>query len=95
MGLQDSEKYLEKKFAERVKKLGGRSFKFVPLFVSGIPDRIALLPKGILFFAEIKTKGFTPEKLQLVWKIRLEKLGFKWYLIDSMEALENTFKNYE
>lgn len=95
MGMQDSEKYIEQKFNERVKNLKGYSFKFVPQFVSGIPDRIALIPMGIIFFAEIKSKGYTPSKLQLVWMAKLRKIGFHWYLIDSMESLNEVFKNYE
>lgn len=92
---RDSEKYIERKFNERVKALKGISFKFVPQFVSGIPDRIALIPTGIMFFAEIKSKGFRPSKLQLVWKAKLKKIGFEWYLIDSMESLNEVFKKYE
>src|SRR5690606_39870147 len=73
----ESEKDLERKLNRGVKKLLGLTFKFVPLFVAGIPDRICLLPGGRIFFAEIKTTKQKPKKLQLFWHAKLRKLGFR------------------
>src|SRR5690606_41504359 len=71
------------------------TFKFVPLFVAGIPDRICLLPGGRIFFAEIKTTKQKPKKLQLFWHAKLRKLGFRVEVIDTSEQIENILKDYE
>lgn len=91
----ESEKDLERKLNQGVKKLLGLTFKFVPLFVAGIPDRICLLPGGRIFFAEIKTTKQKPKKLQLFWHAKLRKLGFRVEIIDTSEQIENILKDYE
>ena len=91
----ESEKDLERKLSQGVKKLLGLTFKFVPLLVAGIPDRICLLPGGRIFFAEIKTTKQKPKKLQLFWHAKLRKLGFRVEVIDTSEQIENILKDYE
>lgn len=91
----ESEKDLERKLNQGVKKLLGLTFKFVPLFVAGIPDRICLLPGGRIFFAEIKTTKQKPKKLQLFWRAKLRKLGFRVEVIDTSKQIENILKDYE
>lgn len=91
----ESEKDLERKLSQGVKKLLGLSFKFLPFLVAGIPDRICLLPGGRIFFAEIKTTKKTPEKLQKYWHLKLRKLGFRVEVIDTSEQIENILKDYE
>lgn len=91
----ESEKDLERKLNQGVKKLLGLSFKFLPFLVAGIPDRICLLPGGRIFFAEIKTTKKTPEKLQKYWHAKLRKLGFRVEVIDTSEQIENILKDYE
>lgn len=95
MPIIESEKDLERKLSQGVKKLLGLSFKFVPLLVAGIPDRICLLPGGCIFFAEIKTTKQKPKKLQLFWHTKLRKLGFRVEVIDTSEQIENILKDYE
>jgi hypothetical protein len=91
---RDSEKYLERELVERIELLGGKCIKLVPLNSNGIPDRLCLLPGGIIFFAEIKSKGQKPRKLQLYWHRILTKLGFIVHVIDSYEKL-NSIISYE
>lgn len=92
--LIESEKKLERNLGNIIKELGGISFKFVPLFISGIPDRICLLPGGRIFFAEIKTTKKKPEKLQLFWHKKLRNLGFKVWVIDTSEHLAQIKTEY-
>ena len=47
------ESLVERKLTSLVKERGGWAIKFVPS-VSGLPDRIVLLPTGRLFFVELK-----------------------------------------
>ena len=83
------EKTIELKFVREVKKLGGIALKLdCPGFV-GMPDRLVLLPDGKLFFAEIKAPGKKPRPTQLKRHEMLRKLGFKVYVVDSLEVLPN------
>ena len=91
----EGEKYLEKKLGSEVKKLGGWSIKLLPDFISGIPDRMCLLPEGRIFFAEIKTTKKKPTKMQLLIHRRLRKLGFKVYVIDTSIQITEILKDYE
>lgn len=91
----ESEKDLERKLNQGVKKLLGLSFKFIPSLVAGIPDRICLLPGGRIFFAEIKTTKQKPNRLQKYWHLKLRKLGFRVEVIDTSEQIEKILKEYE
>lgn len=89
-----TEKYIEKKFNEAVKKAGGWSLKFLPYFVAGLPDRIALFPGGKIFFAELKAPGKEPSIVQLLVHKKLIKLGFRVEVIDNLEQINLLIKDY-
>ena len=88
----ESEKLLERKLKDRVKKLGGLALKFVSPSFTGVPDRIVLMPGGRCFFAELKTTGKKPTKIQLFVHGQLKKLGFEVWVIDRTEILEDFLK---
>lgn len=88
----ESEKLLERKFNEAVKKAGGWSIKLLSLHVIGLPDRICLMPGGIVFFAEIKTTNKNPTKIQLLVHKKIQALGFKVVVIKSSEDINNLKK---
>jgi len=50
--------------------------------MDGMPDRLILLPGGMMAFAELKAPGKKPRPLQLLRKRQLEALGFRVYVID-------------
>lgn len=83
----ESEKYFERKFEQRVKALGGLCLKLLPFNFTGLPDRLVLLPGGRIFFCEIKSTGYERSGRQLLVHKKLIQLGFKSYLIDSMEII--------
>lgn len=85
----DSEKAIEKELNKRVKAVGGLSIKMLAGHIAGLPDRLILLPKGILFFVEIKTTGCKPSLIQRAIHKRLIKLGFKVHVIDSFKKLNS------
>lgn len=85
----ESEKLLEKKLTEKVKALGGWAIKLSSSHITGLPDRLCLLPGGRLFFAEIKTTGKKPRKVQIIVHEKLKVLGFKVVVIDSSEQINN------
>jgi len=51
------ESALEKYVREKIKKLGGRAFKWVCPGVTGVPDRICIFPDGRIIFIELKRHG--------------------------------------
>ena len=71
------EKEIEKKLTDMVKSHGGMCLKWVCPGWSGVPDRILLLPGGLVVFVETKRpKGGKISALQKWWQHRLTKLGF-------------------
>ena len=87
-----NEKYIERKLTEKVRKSGGLAFKFVSPGASGVPDRLVLLPGGVIFFAELKSLGKKMRPLQIRQKEKIERLGFKVFCIDSVEGIDEALE---
>src|SRR5574343_1922083 len=82
-----SEKYLERTFTEKLNNSGKcEVIKLLSTFVKGLPDRLVLCDGGYVGFAEIKTTGKKPTKIQLYIHSKLEALGFKVFVIDDLES---------
>lgn len=81
------EKQTEQKLVSAVKKLGGIAPKFISPGLDGMPDRIVLLPGGHIAFVEVKAMGCKPRPLQLARHGMLRRLGFRVYLVDSLEQI--------
>lgn len=80
------EKDIEQKLRKIVEKHGGLCLKWVCPGWSGVPDRIILLPGGVVLFVETKRpRGGKVEKLQKWWAERIRRLGF-WCLCAFNEA---------
>jgi len=86
------ESAIEKALKDGVKKHGGKAYKFVSPGMSGVPDRIVLLPGGRLFFVETKAPGKKLEPLQAKRKKELEQFGFKVFKIDSFAGVDEFLK---
>lgn len=83
-----SEKQIEHALTLMVKARGGIAPKFVSPSFAGMPDRLVLLPGGVFAFAELKAPGMKPRALQLARHRLLKDLGFKVYVIDGIEQIE-------
>ena len=81
------EKEIEKKFALAVKRAGGIAPKFVSPGFAGMPDRLVLLPDGVIAFAELKAPGQKPRPLQEARHRLLRRLGFRVYVIDDEDQI--------
>ena len=81
------EKQIEQKLVQAVRKSGGMCMKFVSPNFDGMPDRVILLPGGKIAFAELKAPGKKPCTLQIARHKVLMKLGFRVYVIDSVEQI--------
>lgn len=78
------ESSVEAIFDQRVRSLGGRSYKFVPAHV-GNPDRIALLPGGIIRLVELKADDGKLAPAQVLWHRRAAKLGTEVHVVTGAE----------
>ena len=76
------EKELEKKLTLEVKKRGGLAVKFVSPGFDGMPDRIVLMPGGIIAFVEVKAPGKRPRPLQIARHKFLRGLGFLVFVLN-------------
>lgn len=82
-----SEKDLERTFSEhlnRTKKVW--VIKLLSAFIKGLPDRMILCQGGYVGFAEIKTTGKKPTRIQKYIHEKLRALGFKVFIIDDLES---------
>ena len=86
--MQMRESYIEEKLTIAVKNRGGIALKFVSPGVSGVPDRLVLMPKAKVAFVELKAPGKKLRPLQIKRKRQLEAFGFLVYCIDNVEEME-------
>lgn len=81
------EKELEKIFCKMVKLAGGRAYKFTSPGNAGVPDRLVVMPNGVVAFAELKQKGKEPRPSQLMQIDRLRNLGCYVAVVDSEDKI--------
>lgn len=81
----ERERDIEKWLRQKIEQMGGIALKFTSPGNDGVPDRIAILPGGRVWFIELKTTGEKPRAIQ-EWQIeRLRKLGCNVAVIAGME----------
>ncbi|KGI42494.1 VRR-NUC domain-containing protein [Clostridium tetani] len=83
------ESRIEKRLKKEIEKLDGKALKFVSPGMSGVPDRIILLPQGRIVFIELKAPGKKPRSIQKYRIKELKNLGFRVEIIDSIEGVNN------
>ena len=82
------EKDVEKYLRDEIKKVGGIAYKFVSPGNAGVPDRLVLLPDGLIFFVELKAPGKKTRKIQDRQAGRIRRLGFKVEILDSKNKVD-------
>lgn len=90
----EQEKILEQELKKRVEREGGLCLKLLSQHVTGLPDRLCLLPRGNIFFVEVKTTGKKPRKIQAIMHSRIEDLGFKVFVLDSTKVLNEIMNEH-
>ena len=68
-----TEKAIEMKMGEAVRKRGGLFYKFISPNTPGVPDRILITPAGAVWFVELKTDNGRLSGMQRWQKAELEK----------------------
>jgi len=86
------EKEIEQKLIRTAKKAEGLALKFVSPGYDGMPDRLLLLPGGRMSFVEVKAPGMKPQPLQRRRHELLRGLGFRVYVLDAGEQIEQIIK---
>lgn len=76
------EKVIEQKLVQAVKQAGGLAVKFTCPGLSGMPDRLVILPESHVAFVEVKAPGLKPRPLQIRRHELLRRLGCKVYVLD-------------
>ena len=77
------EKYLKKEVESR----GGVCWKFTSA-TSGVPDRVVLLPAGVIAFCEVKRLGALPRPQQVKRLLQIQRLGTTATWVDSKESVK-------
>ncbi len=89
----DSEKAVERKLVELVKKNDGMCIKLLCDQLIGLPDRLCLFPNNKIAFVETKTTGQKPRRIQIYMHKKLRALGFRVEVIDSIKGVINFIKD--
>ena len=85
---ETSEKVFERELSKFVEESGGMAVKLLSQFIKGLPDRMFLLPGGVVVFVEFKSTGKKPTKIQSYIHAKIQALGFLVYVVDSVESYE-------
>ena len=86
---RDVESYLVKKMAG----LGIQCVKYVPDQLPGMPDRLCLLPGGMVLWVELKTKGGRLSELQKYRHQWLRSLGHQVEIVWNKEQVDELIKS--
>ena len=87
------ENRVERRLKTQVEKIGGKALKFISPGVTGVPDRIVLLPGGRIIFVELKAPGKKLRKIQNYISKVLRSLGFRVECLDTVEKVDLFIEN--
>ena len=82
------ESQIERKLIQAVRASGGLALKLVSPGLAGVPDRLLLFMGGRMAFCEVKAPGEKTRPLQEYRMEQLRKLGFRVYVVDGAEKIE-------
>ena len=82
------ESRVEGALRKKVTAAGGLCLKFVSPGQRGVPDRLCIMPHGVVAFVELKAPGkhTDPEGLQTYWRGALQRLGIVCVEINTIDA---------
>lgn len=92
---KESEKTLEAQLVDEVARRGGMTIKLTSQFHRGLPDRLVLLPHKTIAFVEMKSTGEKPRPLQIRAMRKLTSLGFRCFVADSSESLDDLLRRLD
>lgn len=86
------EQLIEKALKKKVEQSNGLAIKFISPSLVGIPDRLLLMPNGIVGFVEVKRPGGKLRRIQKKRIQQLTELGFKCFILDDIEMIDLMIK---
>ena len=81
----ERERDVERWLRRKVESMGGVAMKFTSPGNDGVPDRIAILPGGQVWFVELKREGEKPTGIQKWQMEQLRKMGCNVAVIAGMK----------
>lgn len=85
---QVTEKKIEEYLIKKVNEMKGHAYKFNSEQRRGVPDRICILPKGLLVFVECKRPGKEPTTTQYREMARLRAFGQNVTWVSTTEEVD-------
>jgi hypothetical protein len=92
---KDLESKIEQEFRLAVKRMGGAAYKFVSPGNSGVPDRLVVLPGGIIGFVELKRPGERLRKQQVLRIHKLQELGCFAAVVNDLDQIRPTLRRLQ
>ena len=89
------ERDIERRLVMETLRRGGVALKFVSPGCAGVPDRIVMMPKGKMGFVELKAPHQKPRPLQERRIRQMRAMGFKVFVIDSIEQISGVLDEIE
>lgn len=90
-----SEKAIEKYLVEKVKAIGGVCLKYSNPNMDGYPDRLVVLPGGLIRWVELKSKTKKPTRLQTLRHKQLADMGHDVFVIDCKNNVDYLISIWE
>lgn len=81
------EQEIEVFLREGVRQLGGKAYKWVSPGNAGVPDRIVILPGGVIHLVELKQENGKLTRLQKVQQEGLRRMGATVVTLNGAEAV--------
>ena len=82
---------IEKILTTEIRKIGGRTYKWISPGNSGVPDRIVFLPGGRVYFVELKTDTGKVSAQQKIQINRIQSLGQDVRVVRGIRGLVDFF----
>lgn len=88
---EESEKAIERYLVRKANENGLPCLKYSNPNMVGFPDRLLVLPGGMVIWVELKSKGQKPTKIQTMRIAELTKIGHMVRVIDNKTDIDNLF----
>jgi len=82
------EREVEKYLVKRVAAAGGTAYKFTSPSNRGVYDRLVVMPKGVVWFVELKSTIGKLSRLQERFRDRMVQLGHRNIVLNSTDAVD-------
>ena len=89
------ERDIERKLTAGIRRIGGVAYKFTSPGHTGVPDRLVLLPGGVVKFVELKTTVGRVSPVQSAQIRRIRALGFDVRVLHGADEVEEFLKEVE